>query len=70
MTHEAVSIGLYVVFGVVMLPVYAMLLGWFLSDPQELKRPVIALGWVVGLIVLVVVGALALSLVAGALMPA
>ena len=53
---QVTSIGLYVVFGVVLLPFYVMLGGWFLGKPRELRTPLIGLGYIVGLVAMIVIG--------------
>ncbi len=53
---QVTSIGLYVIFGVVLLPLYVMLGGWFLDDPRQLRSPLIGLGYVVGFVVAIVIG--------------
>jgi hypothetical protein len=55
MSHVT-SIGLYVVFGVVFLPLYVMLAGWFLDTPRELRAPLIGVGYIVSLVVAIAVG--------------
>ncbi|MCC7365025.1 MAG: hypothetical protein IT303_11700 [Dehalococcoidia bacterium] len=36
--------GTILIFGVVMLPVYIMLIGWFAGEPRELKMPLLGVG--------------------------
>ena len=69
MTHEAVTIGLFVIFGVVLLPVYAMLIGWFAGKPREFRTPLLALGYVIGLIVLLTIVTWIGGQIAGLFMP-
>lgn len=45
MTWETIPPGVWVIFGVVGLPVYAAFLGWFLGKPRDIKAT--ALGTVV-----------------------
>jgi len=37
MTWEVVAPGVWLIFGVIGLPVYTAFLGWFLGKPRELK---------------------------------
>ncbi len=41
-------IGLILIFGVVLSPVYLMLAGWIFGRPRELRLPVIGAGFLVG----------------------
>lgn len=36
--------GTILIFGVVLLPVYIMLIGWFAGEPRELKTPLLGVG--------------------------
>lgn len=36
--------GTVLIFGVVLLPVYIMLVGWFAGTPRELKTPLLGVG--------------------------
>jgi hypothetical protein len=38
------DIGTIVIFGVVLAPVYLMLLGWFLGKPRDLRRSFMGVG--------------------------
>lgn len=44
--HGAIQVGIIVIFGIVMLPVYAMLLGWFIGKPRQYKPVAIAFGYI------------------------
>lgn len=46
------AFGLWLLFGIVLTPVYLMLAGWFLGSPRQLRLPLIGLGFLVGLTVL------------------
>lgn len=41
MTWEVLPPGVWVIFGVVGLPVYAIFLGWFLGKPRNIKTSVL-----------------------------
>lgn len=43
-----VPIGLWLIFGVVLSPVYLMLAGWLFGRPRELRLPLIGLGFIAG----------------------
>ncbi|AUX09716.1 hypothetical protein AArcSl_2091 [Halalkaliarchaeum desulfuricum] len=57
MAHETIHIGLYVIFGIIMLPVYVMVLGWFLGKPRDFRSIALTFGYM-----LVFVGALVIGL--------
>ena len=46
------AFGLWLLFGVVLAPVYLMLAGWFLGRPRQLRLPLIGVGFLIGLIAL------------------
>lgn len=66
MTHEVVHIGLYVIFGIVLLPVYAMFLGWFLGKPRFFRVIAIALGIMLVFAVGIILGIVVLDTVLSA----
>ena len=41
--------GTWLVFGVILVPVYGMLLGWFLGEPRDLRTGLLGVGYLVGL---------------------
>ena len=69
MAHETIHLGLYVIFGIIMFPVYVMLLGWLIGTPRNYRAVAIAFGYIAGFIVLIIVGLLAVGLVTSALTP-
>ena len=56
MAHEIIHVGLIVIFGVVMLPVYAMLIGWFVGKPNAKRTSILGLGYLLGFMLLIIVG--------------
>lgn len=46
-----VSPGYILIFGVVLAPVYLMLIGWFVGRPRELHLPLLGVGLLVGVTV-------------------
>ncbi|MBE7519276.1 MAG: hypothetical protein HS107_08515 [Thermoflexaceae bacterium] len=36
--------GYFLIFGVVLVPVYLMLFGWFAGEPRQLKMPLLGVG--------------------------
>lgn len=55
--------GTWLIFGVVLLPVYALLLGWFLGRPRDLKLGGLGLGYLAGLTAALWIGLFVLSMV-------
>lgn len=45
------TFGLWLLFGIVLTPVYLMLAGWFLGRPRELRLPLIGVSFLIGLAV-------------------
>lgn len=54
--HTATHVGLIVIFGVVMLPVYVMLAGWLFGRPREYRPVALTLGYMIGFTVLIIGG--------------
>jgi hypothetical protein len=44
--------GAWLIFGIVLLPVYGMLLGWFLGKPRNSRLALMGVGYLVGLTIL------------------
>lgn len=59
------GIGMWVLFGVVLTPLYVMLAGWFLDRPREVAPALIGVVYLVGFTVLMWGGAAALSFLIG-----
>lgn len=55
MTHTITHVGLLVIFGIVLLPVYAMIAGWIFGKPRDFRTVGIGLASVFGLIAAMVV---------------
>ena len=45
-------VGTWLIFGIVLLPVYMVLVGWFLGKPRNLRLSLMGVGYVAGLIAL------------------
>lgn len=59
--------GLWLLFGVVLTPLYLMLAGWIFGRPRQLRMPVIGVGFLVGLTVVAWGGMALFALLLGAL---
>lgn len=59
------QLGIVVIFGIVLLPVYVMLAGWFGGDSEDMRVPLIGVGYItaltIGLLVAVAVIGVVLS---------
>ncbi|MBM2825849.1 MAG: hypothetical protein HW402_1513 [Dehalococcoidales bacterium] len=55
-------VGRWLLFGIILLPVYAMLLGWFLGKPRNFPMAFRGLAYLLGMIVLLWGGLFALSM--------
>lgn len=54
--HETMHLGLYVIFGVIMLPVYVMVVGWIFGKPKDYRSVALAFSYVIALLLVVIVG--------------
>lgn len=61
--HGELQIGLWVIFGIVLLPVYAMIFGWLFGKPRKFKPVAIGLGFIVLYIVAAIVGVALLGII-------
>ena len=69
MTHDIVQIGLYVIFGIIMLPVYVMIAGWVIGKPRDYRSVGLTFGYMLGFILLMIVGLAALGAIISAFTP-
>ncbi|MBI4298108.1 MAG: hypothetical protein HY676_06225 [Chloroflexi bacterium] len=42
-------VGAWLIFGIVLLPVYAMLLGWFVGKPRNLRLALMGVGYLIAI---------------------
>ena len=56
MAHETIHIGLYVIFGIIMLPVYVMIVGWLVGKPRDYRTVAMTFGYVIAFVAALVVG--------------
>lgn len=59
------TLGLYVLFGVLLLPIYLILLGWFTDGPQDYRTAAIGLGYFAAIAVAILAATVALAVVLG-----
>ncbi len=60
---QVTYVGTWLIFGIVLMPVYMMLLGWILGKPRNLHLLVLGVGYLIGLTVLLWTGMFAFSMV-------
>ena len=56
-------VGRWLVLGIILVPVYGMLLGWFLGKPRNLRLALRGVAYLFGMIVMLWGGLFALSMV-------
>ncbi|WP_254863044.1 hypothetical protein [Halovivax gelatinilyticus] len=56
MTHAITNIGLIVIFGIVMIPVYLMVAGWLFGGPRDFRTVGISIGYMLGFTVVILIG--------------
>jgi biotin transporter BioY len=61
--------GTWVIFGVIGLPIYTAILGWFLGKPRTTKDALMALSYLIGFIVSMWVGLYILTMLIGIVFP-
>lgn len=69
MSHQAIHIGLYVIFGIIMLPVYVMIAGWLFGKPRDFRSIAMTFGYMFVFIVALVVGLAVLGAVISVFSP-
>ncbi|MFA9427842.1 hypothetical protein [Natronorubrum sp. A-ect3] len=52
------SLGLWVIFGLVLIPLYVTVLGWLFGEPRDYRTAGIGIGILAGLLLLMIVGSL------------
>lgn len=63
MTHELIHIGLYVIFGFIMLPVYVMIGGWLLGKPRRFRSVAMTFAYMFTFLGVVLVGMAVLGMI-------
>lgn len=69
MVHDTVHVGLYVIFGIIMLPVYVMIVGWFVGKPRDFRTLALTFVYVFSLLIAIVFGLLVLDAGVSLLVP-
>ena len=63
------QIGLFVLLAVLLLPIYAIVLGWLTNGPRDLKTAAVGFGYFAVIAVGVIAGTVVLALVLGLFTP-
>jgi hypothetical protein len=63
----SISPGYVLIFGIVLAPVYLMLIGWFVGRPRELRLPLLGVGILMSVTVGLWVGLAAMGALIGLL---
>jgi|GEM_PF-711359 hypothetical protein len=66
-TLPFVGPGTYLIFGIVLAPVYAMVIAWFLGDPSDRSKGLLGVGYLAGLTTVLWGGLFVATLVIGTL---
>lgn len=69
MPHDAMGVGLYVIFGIILLPVYAMVAGWVFGKPRVFPPVIVAAGYLIVLSGMIVFGLWLLGVVTSIVVP-
>ena len=51
MFWDGLAPGTWLIFGIVLLPVYTAIIGWFLGVPRNPKKALMGLGYLIGFII-------------------
>ncbi|MDR5672531.1 putative membrane protein [Halalkaliarchaeum sp. AArc-CO] len=63
------TLGLYVLFGVLWLPLYLILIGWFTDAPNDVRTAAIGLGYFVAIATAIIGSTVVLALFLGLFTP-
>ena len=59
------NIGTYLIFGVILVPVYVMVAAWFLGEPRETGTGLLGVGYLVGITAQMWIGMFILTVIIG-----
>lgn len=63
MTWELISPGTWLIFGIIGLPVYTVLLAWFLGSPRDTRDALMGIGYLFALVVALWMGLFVISMI-------
>lgn len=58
--------GTWLIFGVILVPIYVMVVAWFVGEPRDVKSGVLGVTYLVGITTAMWVGMFVLTLIVGA----
>ncbi|MDQ2048923.1 hypothetical protein RBH26_00325 [Natronolimnohabitans sp. A-GB9] len=59
------NIGTYLIFGVILVPVYVMVIAWFVGEPRDAKSGLLGVSYLVGIAAQMWIGMFILTLIIG-----
>ncbi|MDG5818887.1 MULTISPECIES: hypothetical protein [unclassified Natronococcus] len=59
------NIGTYLIFGVILVPVYVMVAAWFLGEPRNTSTGLLGVGYLVGITAQMWIGMFILTMIIG-----
>lgn len=59
------NIGTYLIFGVILVPVYVMVAAWFLGEPRDTSTGLLGVGYLVGITAQMWIGMFILTMIIG-----
>ncbi|MEY7848229.1 hypothetical protein AB7C87_03395 [Natrarchaeobius sp. A-rgal3] len=59
------NIGTYLIFGVILVPVYVMIVAWFVGEPRDSKTGLMGVGYLVGITAQMWIGMFILTMIIG-----
>ena len=67
--HDATTFGILIMFGIVFVPVYVMLAGWFLGEPREFRPVAKGIGYLVAYTGVIIIGLAVLGTILSLIVP-
>jgi len=58
--------GTYLIFGVILVPIYVMIAAWFLGEPRDTKTSIMGVSYLVGITAQMWIGMFFLTIIIGA----
>lgn len=46
---EVLAPGAWLIFGIILFPVYSMIVAWYIGEPGDVKRATMGIGYLIGL---------------------
>ncbi|APX95968.1 hypothetical protein [Natronorubrum daqingense] len=61
------NVGTYLIFGVVLVPIYVMVISWFVSEPRDTKTGLLGVSYLIGIAAQMWIGMFILTVIIGVL---